>query len=190
MLGAGDTVQIEKNATLWNLRGRSYFGRLPVARRWPSGRCMRRAHRVRRGSGCRSDPSWCRGCSTRPNVAASSGSMCLPARYGCDGSSVSRNGSGRSGRSEDLRRGRLALPPGSAAPLCRAYPTHLFDTFCRLVDRYVLDLSDEVEHGALGATAEAIETLRSRWIEQDGLVSRWKGQHAMRFAPAPRVFTP
>ena len=26
VLGARDTVQIEKNATLWNLRGRSYFG--------------------------------------------------------------------------------------------------------------------------------------------------------------------
>ena len=37
------------------------------------------------------------------------------------------------------------------------YPTHLFDTFCRLVDRYILDPGDEVEHRALGATAEAIE---------------------------------
>jgi hypothetical protein len=29
-------------------------GHLPAARRWPSGRCMPRAHRARRGSECRS----------------------------------------------------------------------------------------------------------------------------------------
>ena len=85
--------------------------------------------------------------------------MCLPARYGCVGSSVSRNGSGRSGRSEDLRRGRLALPPGSAALLCRAVSDTCLRYVCRLVDRYILNLGDEVEHGALGATAEAIEDL-------------------------------
>ena len=171
MLGTGDTVQVEKNASLLETRAAD---RISERLRGSSSLAQRPVYAT---STPRS--SWIgmqiRPCMVprlqypRPNVAASSGLMSLPARYGCDGSSVSRNGSGRSGRSESsvaaVLRCLLPLRHRFVVP----YPTHLFDTLCRLVDRYVLDLGDEVEHRALGAAAEAIEDLalemdRAGWL--------------------------
>ena len=65
MLGAGDTVQIEKNATLRELARqivfRDAFGQLVAGP--AAGVCDEHAACV--VIGMQIDPAWCRGCSTR-----------------------------------------------------------------------------------------------------------------------------
>ena len=122
---------------------------------------MRRARRVRHGSACKSRPCmvpWLQ--YPRPNVAGefrTDVSFCQIRMRGIEREPKRQ-------RPERLIRRisghcRFALAPVVSHRSVVPYPTNLFDTFCRLVDRYFLDPGDEVEHRALGATAEAIEYL-------------------------------